>query len=505
MGMRIALWSTVLLLGAGLVHAENTKTDKQADKDAAKQADKSAAPAIPEPVSREDSVTIDGRKIDYRVSAATLRIERGEETADVFHVSYVRTDSAATRDRPVMFAFNGGPGSSAVWLHMGMLGPRILDLPGDGTEAPRPPVRTKANAHSLLDACDLVFIDPVTTGYSRATKDDKAGHFHGLEPDIEAVGEFIRRWVTEHDRWGSPKYLLGESYGGLRAAGLANHLQSRFGMSLNGVVLLSAILDYGTVMFPDGQDQAYSIFLPAYAAVAHHHGKVKGSRDQLVSRATEFAFTDYATALLIGSDITLERKQATARTLAELTGIASETWIKNNLRIEPFAFRAELLRDEGKTIGRFDGRVAWDAMDATSAHARQDPSYSLALGAFSTGLKDYLGREIGYKRDDPYEILTGKVHPWKWNRENSIVNLSDRLSAAMRDNPRLQVLVMSGHTDLATPPECMGHSLRHLPGLPPALRSNIRTEFYEAGHMFYLNPPDLAKARKDLLRFLQIK
>lgn len=464
-----------------------------------------SAPTIPEPVTKSDSVTIDGKKIDYEVTAGTLRIERGKESADVFHVSYRRTNGGDAIDRPVMFAFNGGPGSSAVWLHMGMLGPRIIDLPGDGTEPPLPPVRTKPNVHSLLDVCDLVFVDPVTTGYSRAEDETKAGHFHGLDADIEAVGEFVRRWITEHDRWASPKYLLGESYGGLRAAGLADYLQSRHGMSLNGVVLLSAILDYATVKFPPGQDQAYSIFLPAYTAVAHHHGKISGDRDQLVSQSAEFAFTDYTVALMLGADITKERKTAAAAKLESMTGIASDIWLQHDLRIAPFQFRAELLRKEGKTLGRFDARVAWDSMDPTALNARQDPSYSLALGAFATGLKDYLGREIGYKLDEPYEILTGKVHPWNWNRENAIVNVSDRLASAMRNNPRLKVLVMSAHADLATPPECMGHSLRHLPDLPHSLRANIRTEYYEAGHMFYLYPPDLKKSRGDLLRFLEAK
>lgn len=459
----------------------------------------------PHSITRKDSIKIDGRTIEYEVKADSMKIELGEENAHVFYVAYKRLNGAKSIERPVIFAFNGGPGSSAVWLHIGMLGPKTLQLPGDGTEAPTPPVGVHDNAHSLLDTCDLVFIDPVSTGYSRAEDDKKANHFHGLDPDIESVGEFIRRWVTENDRWSSPKYLLGESYGGIRAAGLSNHLQSRHGMSLNGVVLLSAILDYTTVKFSSGQDQAQSIFLPAYAAVAHHHGLVKGDRDALVAKTKAFAFGEYATALIQGSDLAEEQATAIAAKLEKLSGISAGTWLKHKLRIRPPLFRAELLRASGKTLGRFDGRVAWASTDLGSDIAAYDPSYSLVLGAFSTALKDYLGREIGYKLEQPYEILTGKVHPWKWNGENRIVNVSDRLAAAMRDNPHLKVLVMSGHTDLATPPECVAYSLRHVDGVPDSLRGNITTTYYEGGHMFYLNAADLEKSRKDLLDFIGSK
>ena len=456
---------------------------------------------VPELVTKQDSVEIAGKNIPYEVRAGKIRIKRGKESADVFHVAYLRTDVKDATKRPVLFAFNGGPGSSAVWLHIGILGPRIIDLPGDGTQAPNPPVRLKNNPNSMLDACDLVFIDPVSTGYSRADDEKKAGTFHGLNGDIEGVGEFIRRWVTKNDRWASPKYLLGESYGGVRAAGLSQFLQSRYGMSLNGVVMLSSLMDFGTMQFPSGHDLGYSVYLPTYTSLAHYHGKIRGDRDALEKTAREFAFGDYATALLQGSDIDPDRRKQIATRLQELTGIASSTWIKYNLRIDPSLFRAELLRDEAKTLGRFDGRVAWDAPDSASTYPDYDPSYSLALGAFSTALKDYLSRELGCDEDEPYGILTGKVFPWKWDSENSVVNVSGRLASAMRDNPNLKVLVMSGHADLATPFDSMAHSIRHLE-IPKSARKQIKTVRYEAGHMFYLNPPDLAKARKDLLKFI---
>jgi len=470
-------------------------------------ADKETPKAVKEPVTKRTSVKIDGKQIDYEVTAGKLRIEKGADAvgADLFYVSYERLAVPDKTKRPVLFAFNGGPGSSAVWLHLGILGPRIIDIPGDGTEAPKPPTLLKDNPFSLLDACDLVFIDPVSTGYSRAEDKDKAGEFHGLNEDIESVAEFIRRWVTEHQRWASPKYLLGESYGGIRGVGLASYLQSRYGMTLNGLVLLSTLMDYGTLQSAQGNDLSSLVFFPAYTSTALHHKKIQGSRDELVAKATAFAYGPYASALIQGSRLSAENRKAIATTLSELSGIPAEVWEKHHLRIDPTLFRAELLRKEGKTIGRFDSRVAWDSQDTASEYPSYDPSYSLALGAFATSMNDYLSRELGYKEDQPYEILTGKVNPWKWNSQNAVVNVSDRLHDAMVDNPELQVLVMSGHCDLATPPESMAYSLSHLLGLSESCRARVQTVHYDAGHMFYVNPPDLKKARVDLLKFIQGK
>ncbi len=463
------------------------------------------AAKLPDPVIREGSVNIGGKDIPYRATTGKIQLldDAGKPRASIFHVSYVRTDVKDATKRPVMFAFNGGPGSSAVWLHIGVLGPAILALPGDGTGAPVPPVRFMDNPHSILDVCDLVFVDPVSTGYSRAEKDVKADEFHGLNEDIESVGDFIRRWINENDRWASPKFLLGESYGGIRVAGLSHHLQSRYGMSINGVILLSSLLDFNTLVEAPGNDLSYLVFLPSFTGVAHFHGKIQGDRDALVRESTNFAFGKYASALLKGSDLEPSEAAALAAELSRLSGISAQTWLDYDLRINPSVFRSELLRAEGKVLGRFDGRVAWEATDKNANAAGYDPSYSLAYGAFSTAMHDYLGRKLGYKEDKPYEILTGKVFPWRWDAQNAVVNVSDRLTKAMRDNPQLKVLVMGGHTDLATPPEGVAYSLRHLPDMPPAARKNISTTFYDGGHMFYLNPPDLVKTRKDLLEFLK--
>lgn len=354
---------------------------------------KDAPPAkVMEPVVRDFSVTINGVKIPYKVTTGKLQLKEddGKARASIFHVSYVRTDTKDATTRPVMFAFNGGPGSSAVWLHIGVLGPKIVKLPGDGTQAPLPPVRVADNPLSILDVCDLVFIDPVSTGYSRAEKDVKPGDFHGLDEDIESVGDFIRRWVSEHDRWASPKYILGESYGGIRAAGLSSHLQTRYGMSLNGVVLLSTLLDFSTLQPAEGNDLAYSVYLPSLTGVAHFHQKIQGDRDALVKESTGFAFGEYAAALLKGNDLDPATRTTIADKLARLTGIDAAIWLAHDLRLDATFFRGELLRKEGKVLGRFDGRVAWDTTDKSAESPDYDPSYSLAYGAFSTAMLDYL-------------------------------------------------------------------------------------------------------------------
>jgi carboxypeptidase C (cathepsin A) len=477
----------------------------EAEKSPEPPAKETPPPPVIEPIVRESSVTIDGKKVPYKVTTGKLQLKAddGKVRASIFHVSYVRSDVKDVSTRPVLFAFNGGPGSSAVWLHIGVLGPKIIKLPGDGTLPPMPPVRVTDNPLSILDVCDLVFIDPVSTGYSRAEKDTKPGDFHGLDEDIESVGDFIRRWISEHERWSSPKFILGESYGGIRAAGLSSHLQTRYGMSLNGVVLLSSLLDFSTLQSAQGNDLAYEVFLPSLTGTAHFHQKIHGDRDALVKESTEFAFGEYAAALLKGNDLEPAARTALADKLAKLTGIDPATWLAHNLRLDSTFFRSELLRKEGKVIGRFDGRVAWDATDKAADSPGYDPSYSLAYGAFSTAMLDYLGRELGYKEDRPYEILTSKVQPWQWNTSNEVVNLSDRLAMAMRDNPHLRVLVMGGHTDLATPPAGVAYSVRHMLNLPENVRQNIATTLFDGGHMFYLNPPDLLKCRTDLVKFIQ--
>lgn len=499
------LHSPLFSLLASLLLLQGSAFGEEPKSDTPKESPAIEVKAV-EPVIKESSVLIDGKKIPYKSTAAKtlLKDNKGKARASIFHVSYVRSDVEDVANRPVMFAFNGGPGSSAVWLHMGILGPKRVDLPGDGTVPFHPPVRVIDNPESILDVCDLVFIDPVSTGYSRAEGETSEKEFHGLNEDIESVGDFIRLWITQNGRWASPKYLCGESYGGIRAAGLTDHLQSSYGMSLNGVVLLSSLLDYRTLIPAQGSQLSYQVFLTAFATTALHHGKVKGDRDELLKNVREFAYGEYSEALLKGNGLTSEETSKLAVKLEQMTGVSSAIWEKHSLRLNPDDFRAELLRGEGKTVGRFDSRVAWDSMSRASASAEYDPSYSLALGAFSTAMLSYLGDDLGWKEDQPYEILTS-VFPWSYGSDNRIVNVSDRLTTAMRDNPNLRVLVMVAHTDLATPAEGMIYSFRQMIDLPKTLRDQVKFTEYDGGHMFYLNPPDLKKARVDLLEFVTPK
>lgn len=456
-----------------------------------------------ETVNQQASVTIDGKKLDYTVSTGELSLtnDQGEAEAHIFHVSYTKNDVKDVSTRPVLFAFNGGPGSSAVWLHIGALGPRIIPTSTDGTHALSPPVTVVENPQSILDVADLVFIDPVSTGLSRPEDKDKAKKFHGVNGDLDSISDFIRRWVTEHQRWSSPKFILGESYGAVRAAGLSSKLQQRYGMQLNGVVLLSGLLDFRSVSPSQGNDLSYISFLTSMTAVAHHHGVISGDLEKLLAEAKTFADSDYRIALHMGHTQSLDKKKAIAEKLSQYTGMDSQWILDNHLRISPTKFRAELLRSKNKVIGRFDGRVAWDAIDSSSSYPSYDPSYSVVHGPISTAMLDYLGRDLGWKDARVYEILTGAVHPWNWNATNSYVNLSDSLATALTHNPKLRILVQCGDTDLATPAGGIRYSLDHLL-LPQSLRNNISVERYDAGHMFYLNQPDLEKMRHDLVKFI---
>jgi carboxypeptidase C (cathepsin A) len=455
--------------------------------------------------SKQDSVTIAGKKIDYRVTASTLvlKSEDDKDRASIFHVAYERIGLQDRHKRPVMFAFNGGPGSSAVWLHMGALGPRIVPTTPDGTQTIPPPITFQENPHSILDVADIVFIDPVSTGFSRAEGETNANEFHGVSGDISSVGDFIRRWITENDRWASPKYLLGESYGGVRATGLADHLQDEHGMTLNGVVLLSSLIDFRTLRSNKADDLSYAVFLPALTATSHFHKKISGDRDALVKEAYTFAFGAYSQALLKGADISTEEKESVAAQLEKFTSLPASLFIESNLRLSSTRYRKELLRDESKVLGRFDARIAWPATNSSEDYPSYDPSYAVAYGAFSTAINDYLSRDLGWEGHHPYKILTGDVRPWNWGTSNSVLNMTRNLENAMRENPNLKVLVMCGYTDLATPPANMQYSISHLFDIPDERRKAIEFTWYEAGHMFYLNQPDLEKMRKDLVKFIK--
>ena len=481
-----------------------------------------------EPAVSYHSVTIGGERIWYEARAGTITMVSDEQTpaAKMFYMSYrkVLTDPERRRaaverggdveslypdagERPITFSFNGGPGSSSVWLHLGLFGPRRVDYADDFGNPGAAPWEVVPNDMSLLDKSDFVFIDPVSTGYSRAVGEGDAKEFHGLEGDAESVAEFIRRFIVMEDRWRSPKFIAGESYGTTRAAALSRELWSSHGIGLNGIVLVSAILNFQTARFTIGNDLPYPLFLPTFTAIAHFHGKL-GDRLQEMNpgkatdEAIEFAMGDYLHALAQGDRLNDEEEQRVARRLGELTGLSVGFILDSNLRVGMPAFPKELLRDQGRTVGRLDGRFKGFDRDDAGDGNEYDPSMAAIRGIYTGSLNAYIREELGYHSDLPYEILTGNVRPWVYGSEgeNQFINVSERLRQAMHQQPQLKVFLASGLYDLATPFWAADYTIDHMQ-LDDSLRSNIETHYYEAGHMMYIHRPSLERLKADLEGF----
>ena len=498
------------LLADGEAGGDSPSAEEKKKDNAGKEKEGPAVATIPDaasaPVVGTNTVVISGQEIRYATETGMLPLlkQDGVSRASVFYVAYTVLGDADAAERPVMFCFNGGPGSSAVWLHLGGLGPRRVVLNEDGTMPP-PPFRLEDNAYSVLNATDLVFIDPVATGYSRPTGEEKREQFFGQTPDVESVGDFIRLWTTRHERWRSPKYLCGESYGAFRAAALADHLLDRYGMYLNGVVLLSGVLDFATLSDGPGNPLAAITFLPAFTAAAHFHGKLppdlQADLAGALAESRAFALNEYAVALLQGASLPESRRGEVAARLARLTGLPQQLIEDNDLRVSAGRFREFLLRDEGLIIGRFDARITGRDADRGSPNPQFDPSYVAAYGPFSATMNAYLREELLYTNDLPYEILTG-VGPWEYDARNRHPDVTGRLGSAMSRNPYLRVLVLGGRCDLACPPDGVRYSLDHM-RLDPALRANIRFAEYASGHMMYVHRPDMVQLQQDLEQFLR--
>jgi carboxypeptidase C (cathepsin A) len=465
-------------------------------------------------VTTRHTLTVKRRKHAY--TAQTGRIVLRQEVltdgkfdghlakAEVFLTAYT-LDDAEPGSRPVTFAFNGGPGSASVWLHMGLLGPRRV-VSGDVDAPEPPPYRLADNPESLLAHSDLVFIDPVATGYSRAATGEKPKDYHGFTPDIESVGEIIRLWTSRNGRWMSPKFLAGESYGTLRAAALAAHLQERHGMFLNGVMLISSVLDMGTIRFTEGNDKPFPLFVPSYAAIAHYHGR-HGERplDDVLAAAEEFASRELPWALGRGARLSAEERTEAVRTLASLTGLDESYVDRVNLRIEHVRFFTELLRDRGLTTGRMDGRFTTWEPDGGREHMSDDASISRIMGAYAAGFNHYVRADLEYANDLPYEILSmDVVRGWSYSDfEGRTVSAVDALSSAMRANPHLKVHVALGYYDGATPYFAAEHVLAHL-AIPDELRENVESAYYPAGHMMYVHEPSRLQQSRDLANFIAV-
>src|SRR5215471_980450 len=470
--------------------------------DSAKTDERPAPPPERESVT-ERTVRIGDREIGYRAvaSTTTLRDAAGEARASVFSVSYTRTDPGDPAERPLTFVFNGGPGSSSAWLHLGLVGPRRVDMP-DGPTAPPAPYRVIDNDASLLDVSDLVFIDPVSTGYSRPAAGQEAKQFHGFREDLESVGEFIRLHTSRAGRWASPKFLVGESYGTTRAAGLARHLQQRHGMYVGGVGLISAVLMFQASRPDPGNDLPYILALPTYAATARYHGRVSGFDDvrALTDEVEAFALGDYAAVLLQGSRASEAARRSVLDRLAAYTGLSPAFLEACNLRVAPARFYKELLRDQRRTVGRLDTRFTGIDPDAGGDAPQYDPSYAVILAPYTAAVNAYLRGELGFESDLHYEVLNSDaVRPWNWGEfaDNHYLDVASGLREAMSWDRRMRVLLASGYYDMATAFAAAEWTLDHM-GLDPSLAGNIRMTRYEAGHMMYVHEESRARLAGEL-------
>jgi carboxypeptidase C (cathepsin A) len=508
MTLHALVCSFCLTLSATSVLTAQAPTSKRADetKPAEKSREKSTDSVL-EPIVTKHEIVLEGRPLKYSATAGMMPIQNaeGETEANIFFIAYTLDDSGDKSKRPLMFSFNGGPGSASVWLHLGALGPKRVDMPD--AVLPGPPYHLVDNASTWLDKTDLVFIDPVGTGYSRAVRPDLTKKFHGLQGDLQSVGDFIRMYITRFERWGSPMFLVGESYGTTRAAGLAGRLVERNGIAFNGIVLVSTVLNFQTLQFDKGNDLPYALFLPTYTATAWYHKKLgKELQKELKSTlemAEKWASNEYTTALGKGDRLSPEERASIVEGLARFTGLDPTYVDLANLRIDPSHFRKELLRKERKSVGRLDSRFVGSDASGVSERPDFDPSNAAIRPPYTATINNYLRATLGYKTDVPYYILGEGVSGWDWGLtgRQGYPETSSLLRGAFAQNPSMKVFVASGYYDLATPFAATEWTFSHM-DLSPSFRKNVRFESYEAGHMMYVKPESLVKLKNDVAEFI---
>ena len=450
---------------------------------------------------------VGGQQVKYTATAGTLpiRLDNGDLAARMFFVAYTR-DGEDARTRPVAFLFNGGPGSASIWLHMGSFAPIKAEMAAEGFQ-PAPPYRLAPNEYSLLDVADVVFVDAMSTGYSRTVAGVDPRQFHGVRGDLQAFGKFVREYLDRYDRWLSPKFLIGESYGSIRAAGLAAELQNRHAIELNGVVLLSALLSYQNIRTAPQNDLAHIVLIETYAATAWYHKKLPAdlankSLKQVVDEARTFAFGEYAAALMKGNTLGAPEVKATAQKLARYIGLSPAYIELANLRVSAGRFRKELLRDQRLTVGRLDSRFTAVDIDAAGEQAEFDPSNSALAGPYVSAFQDYVRNTLKWETDLHYPT-SGNVRPWSWDEfENQFMDLTDELRGAMSRNPFLRVLALAGYYDIATPVGGIEYNLWHL-GYDETFRKRTEITYYEGGHMMYIRPSAHETLTKDVARFIR--
>jgi carboxypeptidase C (cathepsin A) len=443
--------------------------------------------------------------LNYTATTGYMEMKDEKDTlkANLFFIAYTKDGETDPAKRPILFSFNGGPGSSSVWLHMGALGPKLVQMTKEGNTLP-PPYQYTDNPYTWLDKADIVFIDPMLTGYTRPSGKTQSAEFTGFENDLSFVGDFIRLYTTRCKRWSSPKFIAGESYGTTRAAALSGYLQERHGLYVNGIILISAILDFGTVRSDRGNDLPFALQLPTFAATSWYHKQLDpryNSLPALLQEVQQFSMNEYNNALMKGDKLPGAERDRIISRLRDYTGLSGEYLDGTNLRLSVGRFNKELLRKEGKTVGRLDSRITGYDYDRAGDEFDYDPSYNIAIyGAYTAAINDYIRRDLKYENDLPYEILTGRVRPWS-NSRDKYLNVAETLRDAMVKNPFLKVWICNGYYDMATPYFATDYVIHHM-FLPKELQNNISFTYYEAGHMMYIHQPSLVQLKKDYTVFI---
>ena len=466
----------------------------------------------PEQVVTRHRLTIGGSTIDYTATAGTLILRNAEDkpVASIGFVAYTQTDVRDPGRRPLTFAFNGGPGSSSMWLHMGALGPRRI-VTVDAAPTPPPPYSVVDNEDSILDRTDLVLIDPVGTGVSHAVCGHKDDEFWGVDADVDQVARFIAQYVTDQQRWRSPKFLMGESYGTTRAAGVVDALQQRWSMAFNGVVLVSVATDIESIFALPGNDRPYPMFLPSFSAAAWYHHQIAGGRDlkSLLDEARAFAVGPYIAALMKGDALTAQERDQLAAQLHDLTGLSPQYLKAARFRVSESMFAHQLLSAKELTVGRLDARFAGPSVDPLAKEMHYDPQLAAIAPAFVAAFLDYYYRELNASRERTFRPANFEIGKhWKWEHKAPLgdepqpfANTTPDLGHAMTLNPGLRTLILNGYYDLATPVLATEYTVAHL-DLPDGLRDHVQMKYYEAGHMMYLHPASLHQMKADVAAFI---
>jgi carboxypeptidase C (cathepsin A) len=471
---------------------------------------------IPKPVQivTHHDITINGHQIHYTATAGTflLKNEEDKPIALFGFTAYIKDGVTSADDRPITFAYNGGPGSSSIWLHMGAIGPKKVVI-DDPEATPPAPYKMEDNPYSLLDVTDLVMVDPVGTGLSKPVGKAKGTDFWGVDQDIKSVSQFIFQYIRANDRWNSPKFLLGESYGTTRSAGVADYLFENMGISVNGVILVSTVLNFQTIAFAKGNDLPYILFLPTYTAVSWYHHALPmqvSNLDSLLREVRHFAKGEYANALFKGFALDSTELESVIDKLYQYTGISKLYWKKADLRLNEPQFTEELLRDRGVTVGRLDSRYEGPTPDLLSEYSSYDPQSTSLSPVFVTDFMDYYHTDLNFPTDQTYNVdaYGTKGFTWDWQRggrteDMGYTDVSGDLADVMSKDPYLNVLVFNGYFDLATPFFATEYTFNHLGNILPGLKDRIHMKYFNAGHMMYVHSESLPVFKSTIAEFIE--